>query len=146
MQGCRKLKFRHLLASICEYFLTSQSWHVLKYCYTFNGLEQEFRRCFADRLSQSLISSVAQAVYEEKLLKINNNTLPSNQQIFGRRSFYMFWAWKYSDWLIKQYYYWNRLGMIWRILQFLEVLPPKAKHLLDLRNSAYQPRPDHHVQ
>ena len=36
--------------------------------------------------------------------------------------------------------------MIWRISQFLEVLPPKAKHLLDLRNSAYQPRSDHHVQ
>ena len=40
-------------------FLTDQSWHVLKSCYTGGGIEQGFRHCFADRLNQSLILSVA---------------------------------------------------------------------------------------
>ena len=42
-------------------FLTGQSWRVLKSGYTGGGLEQGFRRCFADGLNQSLVSSVTQA-------------------------------------------------------------------------------------
>ena len=42
-------------------FLTGQSWRVLKSRYTSGDPEQGFRRCFADELNQSLVSSVAQA-------------------------------------------------------------------------------------
>ena len=42
-------------------FLTGQSWRVLKSWYTGGGPEQGFRRCFADRLNQSLVLSAAQA-------------------------------------------------------------------------------------
>jgi len=41
-------------------FLMGQSWHILKSWYTGGGPEQGFRCCFADRLNQSLLSSVAQ--------------------------------------------------------------------------------------
>ena len=37
-------------------FLAGQSWHVLKSGYTAGSPEQGFRRCFADRVNQSLIS------------------------------------------------------------------------------------------
>ena len=42
-------------------FLTDESWRVLKSWYTGGGTEQGFRRCFADGLNQSLVSSVTQA-------------------------------------------------------------------------------------
>ena len=42
-------------------FLTGQSWRVLKSWYTAGVPEHGFRRCFADGLDQSLVSSVAQA-------------------------------------------------------------------------------------
>ena len=42
-------------------FLTGQSRRILKYWYSGDGPEQEFQRCFADGLNQSLVSSVAQA-------------------------------------------------------------------------------------
>ena len=38
-------------------FLTGQSWRVLKSGYTAGSPEQGFRRCFADGVNQSLISS-----------------------------------------------------------------------------------------
>ena len=38
-------------------FLTGQSWRVLKSGYTVGSPEQGFRRCFADGVNQSLISS-----------------------------------------------------------------------------------------
>ena len=38
-----------------------QSWRVIKSWYTGGDPEQGFRRCFADRLKQSLVSSVVQA-------------------------------------------------------------------------------------
>ena len=38
-------------------FLTGQSWCVLKSGYTAGSPEQGFRRCFADAVNQSLISS-----------------------------------------------------------------------------------------
>ena len=38
-------------------FLTGQSWRVLKSGYTAGSLEQAFRRCFADGVNQSLVSS-----------------------------------------------------------------------------------------
>ena len=41
-------------------FLAGQSWHVFKSWYTGGGPEG-FRRCFADGLNQSLVSSVVQA-------------------------------------------------------------------------------------
>ena len=44
-----------------SFFLTSQSWCVIKSWYTGGGPEQGFWRCFADGLDQSLVSSVAQA-------------------------------------------------------------------------------------
>ena len=44
-------------------FLTDQSWHILKSWYTGGGLEQGFRRCFANGLNNSLDSSAAQANY-----------------------------------------------------------------------------------
>ena len=43
-------------------FLTGQSWHVLKSLYTAGGPEQRFRRCFADGLDQSLVSSAVQGI------------------------------------------------------------------------------------
>ena len=42
-------------------FLTGQSWRLLKSWYAGEDPEQGFRRCFADGLNQSLVSSVAQA-------------------------------------------------------------------------------------
>ena len=42
-------------------FLTGQSWRVIKSWYTGGVLDQEFRRCFADGLSQSSVSSVVLA-------------------------------------------------------------------------------------
>ena len=42
-------------------FLTGQSWRVLKSWHTGGDPEQGFRRCFADGLNQSLVSSMAQA-------------------------------------------------------------------------------------
>ena len=42
-------------------FLKSQSWRGLRSWYTRGGPEQGFQRCFADGLSQSLVSSEAQA-------------------------------------------------------------------------------------
>ena len=44
--------------------ISGQSWRVLKSWYTSWGPEQGFRRCFADGLNQSLVSSVAQAEEE----------------------------------------------------------------------------------
>ena len=41
-------------------FLTDQSWHVLKSCYTGEGPEQGFLNCLADGLNHSLVSSVVQ--------------------------------------------------------------------------------------
>ena len=38
-------------------FLTGQSWCVLKYGYTAGSPEQGIRRCYADGVNQSLISS-----------------------------------------------------------------------------------------
>ena len=57
-------------------FLTGQSWCVLKYWFTSGSLEQGFRRCFADGLNQSLVSSAMQARLEQdqilkKYLKLN---------------------------------------------------------------------------
>ena len=43
-------------------FLTGQSRRVLKSRYTGGGPEQRFRRCSADGLNQSLVSSVAQVI------------------------------------------------------------------------------------
>ena len=43
-------------------FLTGQSWRVLKSGYTAGSPEQGFRRCFADGVSQSLISSARRLV------------------------------------------------------------------------------------
>ena len=48
--------------------------------HTCKGLGKGFRRHFADGLNQSLVSSVVQAVYEEKLLKYKH--MSSNKQIF----------------------------------------------------------------
>ena len=50
-----------LIGILAMAFSTGQSWHVLKSWYTSGGPEQGFRPCFADRLNQSLVSSVAQA-------------------------------------------------------------------------------------
>ena len=47
-------------------FLTGQSWRVLKSRYTSGDPEQGFRRCFADELNQSLVSSVAQATTSKR--------------------------------------------------------------------------------
>ena len=50
-------------------FLTGQSWRILKSWYTGGGgggkggAEQEFWHCFANRLNQSLVSSMTQAMY-----------------------------------------------------------------------------------
>ena len=44
-------------------FLTGQSWRVLKSGYTAGSPEQGFRRCFADGVNQSLISSVRRLVH-----------------------------------------------------------------------------------
>ena len=44
--------------------ISGQSWCVLKPWYTDGDPEQGFRRCFADGLNQSLVSSVAQAEEE----------------------------------------------------------------------------------
>ena len=46
-------------------FLTGQTWCVLKYWFTSGSLEQGFRRCFADRLNQSLVSCATQAILEQ---------------------------------------------------------------------------------
>ena len=53
--------FSSWLANRQWYFLTSQSWRVLKSWYTGHP-EQGFRRCFADGLNQSLASSIAQTI------------------------------------------------------------------------------------
>ena len=42
-------------------FLTGQSWRVFKSWYIGGGLKQGFRRCFADELNQSLVSSACGA-------------------------------------------------------------------------------------
>ena len=44
-------------------FLTGQSWRVLKSVYTAGSPEQGFRRCFADGVNQSLISSARRLSY-----------------------------------------------------------------------------------
>ena len=44
-----------------------QSWRVIKCWYTGGDPEQGFRRCFADRLKQSLVSSVVQATWRKLL-------------------------------------------------------------------------------
>ena len=44
-----------------SFFLTSQSWCLMKSWYTGGGPEQGFWHCFTDGLDQSLVSSVAQA-------------------------------------------------------------------------------------
>ena len=49
-----------LIGKLTMAFSRGQSWHVLKSWYKGWGPEQGFPRCFADRLNQSLVSSVAQ--------------------------------------------------------------------------------------
>ena len=51
--------------------LTGQSLPVVKSWYTSAGPEQEFQRCFADGLDQSLVSSVMQAGYGLKALVVH---------------------------------------------------------------------------
>ena len=52
----------NLIGKLTIAFLTGQSWRVLKSWYADGDLEQGFRRCFADGLNQSLVSSAAQAI------------------------------------------------------------------------------------
>ena len=54
-------------------FLTGQSWRVLKSGYTAGSPEQGFRRCFADGVNQSLISSARRLQLAVRHHK--NNTL-----------------------------------------------------------------------
>ena len=58
-------------------FLTGQSWRVLKSGYTAGSPEQGFRRCFADGVNQSLISS-ARRLYDDSC--IGHKTTPNAQQ------------------------------------------------------------------
>ena len=51
-----------LIGKWTKAFLKSQSWHVLKSRYTVGDPEQGFRRRFADRLNQNLVSSVVRAI------------------------------------------------------------------------------------
>ena len=51
----------NLIGKSAMAFSTGQSWCLLKSWYTDEGPEQEFQYCFADRLNQSLVSSVVQA-------------------------------------------------------------------------------------
>ena len=46
-------------------FLTGQSWRVLKSGYTVGSPEQGFRRCFADGVNQSLISSARRLLFRD---------------------------------------------------------------------------------
>ena len=50
----------NLIGKLTIFFLTGQSWRVLKSWYTAGGPEQGFLHCLADGLNQSLVSSVAQ--------------------------------------------------------------------------------------
>ena len=47
-------------------FLTGQSWRILKSGYTAGSPEQGFRRCFADGVNQSLISSARRLEKKER--------------------------------------------------------------------------------
>ena len=51
-------------------FLTGQSWRVLKSGYTAGSPEQGFRRCFADGVNQSLISSARRLVSQRSRERI----------------------------------------------------------------------------
>ena len=57
-------------------FLTGQSWRALKSLYTGGNLEQRLRRCFADGLNRSLVSSVAQATNGLVTPSLDNNVMP----------------------------------------------------------------------
>ena len=53
--------------------ISGQSWRVLKSWYTDGDPEQGFRRCFADGLNQSLVSSMAQAEKRQFERRLNRS-------------------------------------------------------------------------
>ena len=69
-------------------FLTGQSWRVLKSGYTAGSSEQGFRRCFADGVNQSLISSARRLLIRWALISA---TFLSSFHYFGVKFSMHFW-------------------------------------------------------